>query len=211
MLKCSEIKVMRIGLILGLWIILGTSMGFADSLWTNSGASLYNTVHVPKAGDVITVVIKAESTAVQEAGTRTSKRSDVGASFYDLWDQYSVNADDNYDSQRKMQDYRLGGGDSFSGTGTTTRKSKVKAIVTAVVTEILSNGNLVVVGERQVNVNNDIETIRISGIIRPQDISPGNTIESHQIAQLQMSLKGEGAVNSKQTPGIMTKMFNWMF
>ena len=64
----------------------------ADSLWveSNSGKSVYNSSRHYAVGDVITVDISAESTAVQEAGTTTRKRSDVGTSLYNLDDMYTL-------------------------------------------------------------------------------------------------------------------------
>jgi len=183
----------------------------ADSLWTKSESnSIFDNKRIFKVGDIVTVKISAESTAVQEAGTTTRKSSDIGANFFDTFDQYSLDSTNN-DSLRKMQNYRIGGNDNYSGVGQTTRKSKVEAIVSCVVTRVLPNGHLAINGERMVDVNNDSEIIQISGIIRPMDIDMKNTIDSHQIAQFNISLKGKGVVNSKQTPGFLSNFFNWMF
>ena len=84
-------------------------------------------------------------------------------------------------------------------------------MITAVITEILEGGNVYVVGEHKVKVNNEVETIRVSGIIRPSDIGMGNTINSYQIAKAEVSVNGSGVVGSKQNPGVLTKMFNWLF
>ena len=182
-----------------------------DSLWDkSSNQSIFDNNRVFNVGDIVTVKISAESTAVQEAGTTTRKSSDIGANFFDTFDQYSLDSEGNT-SSRKMQNYRLGGNDNYSGVGQTTRKSKVEAIVSCVITRVLPNGHLVISGERMVDVNNDSEIIQISGIVRPMDIDPKNTIDSHQIAQFNISLKGKGVVNSKQTPGFLSNFFNWMF
>ena len=132
----------------------------------SKAASMFDNQRSFKVGDLITVKISAESTAVQEAGTTTRKRSDIGAKFFDTFDQYALDTNRN-ESLRKMQDYRIGGDDNYSGVGQTTRKSKVEAIVSCIVTKILPNGHLVVSGERLVDVNNDSEIIQISGIVRP--------------------------------------------
>ncbi|NBV84582.1 flagellar basal body L-ring protein FlgH, partial [bacterium] len=63
----------------------------------------------------------------------------------------------------------------------------------------------------KVKVNQEMETIRISGIIRPSDISAANTIDSYQIAKAEVSVNGSGVIGSKQSPGVLTKMFNWLF
>lgn len=184
---------------------------FGDSLWSkSSNGSMFDNQRLFKVGDLITVNISAESTAVQEAGTTTRKQSDIGANFFDTFDKYSVDSNQN-ESLRKMQDYRIGGNDNYSGVGQTTRKSKVEAIVSCIITKILPNGHLVISGERLVDVNNDSEIIQISGIVRPSDVNSKNSIESHQIAQFSISLKGKGVVNSKQTPGFLSNFFNWVF
>tara|TARA_A100001015_G_scaffold185995_1_gene206944 strand:- start:115 stop:594 length:480 start_codon:yes stop_codon:yes gene_type:complete len=159
---------------------------------------------------LVTVKISAESTAVQEAGTTTRKRTDIGANFYDLNDKYTLDSSGDR-SVRQTQDYRLGGNDNYSGVGQTTRKSKVEATVSCTVIDVLPNGNLVIQGQRMVDVNNDSEIIQISGIIRPADINSKNTVNSHQVAQFNVSLTGKGVVNSKQTPGFMSTFFNWVF
>ena len=83
--------------------------------------SMFNNERLYKVGDLVTVKISAESTAVQEAGTTTRKSSDIGANFFDTFDQYSLDSNGN-SSLRKMQDYRIGGNDNYSGVGQTTRK-----------------------------------------------------------------------------------------
>lgn len=193
-------------------LVLITSSMYGDSLWLKSSEknSVYNSKSRFSIGDVVTVEISAESSAVQEAGTTTRKRTDIGANFYNLSDQYSLNSDSS-DSLRQMNDYRLGGNDDYSGVGQTTRKSKVEAIVSCVVTNVLPNGNLVISGERMVDVNNDSEIIQISGIVRPSDVNSKNMINSYKIAQFSISLKGKGVVNSKQTPGFMSNFFSWLF
>lgn len=189
--------------------VLGNGV-LADSLWTHGQTSMYTTRRAVNIGDIITVRISNQSSAVHEAGTDTSKRTGLGLDYYNLWDQYSLNADEN-ESLRKMQDYSLGGRDVYSGLGKTSRKSQVRAVVSVIVTEVLANGNLAIAGEHAVNINDETEIIRISGIIRPQDIRPDNSILSHQIAQVQVSVKGEGVVGSKQSPGVLSKMFGWIF
>ncbi len=164
-------------------------------------------------GDTITILVSQSTSAEHEAGTRTNKRSNLGADFFDYWDQVAFNTGDSADdsSLRKRQQYILEGRDDYSGLGQTTRKSRVNAVVTAVVTEVFPNGYLYVVGENKVKVNEETETVRIAGIVRPDRISPKNTVFSHEIANVELSVKGVGVVASKQNPGIMTKVFNWFF
>jgi flagellar L-ring protein precursor FlgH len=182
----------------------------ADSLWAPNQTSLYGVQKRRiRIGDIVTVLISESTSAVQSATTRTQKDAAVGAGMINNWDQVA-NLLGN-ETLRKTFDFGLNGDDSFQGTGQTSRQSNVRAVVTCTVTEILESGNLFIVGEHRVKVNNEIETVRISGIIRPQDITGQNTVLSSQVAKAEVSVNGEGVVAAKQTPGIMTKLFNWLF
>jgi flagellar L-ring protein precursor FlgH len=188
---------------------LSTSLA-ADSLWDSNKSSFYGaSKRESKVGDIITIYISESTSAAQEATTKTTKESNVGTGILSGWNQVANLLGNSTD--RKTLDFQLRGNDQYNGTGQTTRKSRVTAVVTAVVTEILENGNIYVVGEHKVKVNNEVESIYISGIIRPQDIGANNTIYSYQLAKAEVSVNGAGIVASKQSPGVLTKMFNWLF
>lgn len=197
--------------LLGISIILiWGSMGFADSLWKRNSESLFSAPKSNQVGSVITIYISVNSSAVQSADTNTSKQSSVGTNLLDSWQQVAqvIGSDENL---RRTKQVNISGGDKYTGGGKTSRSSKVESVMTAVVTEVFENGNMYIVGERNVKVNDELETISISGVVRPQDISPENTVYSYQIAKAEISVKGTGAVGSKQTPGVLTKLLNWFF
>ncbi len=181
----------------------------SDSLWESAKGSVYGSQKRDiQVGDIVTILISESTTAAQEATTKTTKESEMGTNLLSNWDLISNVLNE---SAHRTYDLSLKGDDKYSGAGTTTRKSRVTAVVTAVVTEVLENGNVYVVGEHKVKVNNEVETIRISGIIRPGDIGPNNSVNSFQIAKAEVSVNGSGVVGAKQSPGVMTKMFNWLF
>ncbi|NQY74783.1 MAG: flagellar basal body L-ring protein FlgH [Candidatus Margulisbacteria bacterium] len=184
---------------------------FGDSLWEAKETSLYTRGKAPKkSGDTVTILISESSRAVHEASTRTSKESGIGANFLDYWDQFSADTlgDQN---NRKNQRYLIDARDRYTGLGQTSRKSDLKAVVTAVVVEVFPNGNLYVVGENNVKVNEEVETIRVSGIVDPSRLSASGTVYSNQMANVEISFKGKGSVGSKQSPGLLTKIFGWVF
>jgi len=191
-------------------IILLSVSTLADSLWTPQTNSIYKRTRNPQIGDIITIKIVNQSAATHEAGTNTSKRTKMGLDYYGNQDNYK-NASGANDLKRNRTDYNLGGEDTYSGVGRTSRKSKVETTMSAVIVQILENGNLYIVGEHTVNVNNEKEIIQISGVVRQDDITPENEVLSHQIANAKISIKGEGVVGSKQEPGMLSKMFGWIF
>jgi flagellar L-ring protein precursor FlgH len=192
-------------------LLANTSLTFGDSLWdSGKSGSFYGTSKREiKVGDVITILVSESTNANQEASTKTSKESRVGTDILNGFNQIS-NLLGN-DINRKTNEFSVRGTDAYNGTGQTSRKSRVTAVVTAIVTEILDNGNIFIVGEHKVKVNSEVETIHVSGIVKPSDIGPNNTVNSFQLAKAEVSINGAGSVGSKQSPGVLTKMFNWLF
>jgi len=80
------------------------------------------------------------------------------------------------------------------------------------VVEVLANGNLVVQGEKWININQGEEYIRLRGIVRPSDISPDNTIASVRVANAQIQYSGDGSLADANEQGWLAKFFNspWM-
>ncbi len=198
-----------ISIALSLILVLSPSQ-HADSLWKSGKGSLYGVAKKEiQVGDLITVLISESTSAAQQANTKTSKESDINTNLLSGWNQVA-NLLGN-EINRKTYDFTLKGGDDFKGSGQTSRQSRVTSIVTAVVTEILDNGSVYIVGEHKVKVNNEVETIHVSGIVRPADIGANNTVNSSQIGKIEVAVNGVGVVGAKQSPGIITKLFNWLF
>ncbi|MBU1626932.1 flagellar basal body L-ring protein FlgH, partial [bacterium] len=85
------------------------------------------------------------------------------------------------------------------------------ATITAVVTKVLPNGNLVIQGSREVTINYEKQLISVKGIIRPKDIGPDNTILSTAIAQAELKYGGKGFLSEKQREGWAMRIFNWVW
>lgn len=99
----------------------------------------------------------------------------------------------------------------FKGAGGTTRTTELSAIITARVTEVLPSGDLVVEGVREVDINGDRSVVVLSGVIRAQDIQPGNVILSSQIGQLRIRSLSAGLIRDSLTPGWLVRMLNKVF
>ena len=99
----------------------------------------------------------------------------------------------------------------FDGKGETTRSSQLNTYITAQVIQVFANGNLVIQGSRQVQVNNENQFINVQGVIRPEDISAGNIILSTYIAEAKIELSGQGAVSDKQKPGWFARILDWVW
>jgi flagellar L-ring protein precursor FlgH len=100
---------------------------------------------------------------------------------------------------------------TFAGTGSTDLTDSLQATVSTVVTEVLNNGNLVIYGHQNVQLNNESSILTVQGIVRPSDIGPNNTINSTQIANADIQLTGSGVLTDKQHPGWGTRIFDWVW
>ncbi len=95
----------------------------------------------------------------------------------------------------------------FSGKGGTESANTFYGIITATVVEVLPNGHLLVAGDKQIGVNQNVDVMRFSGTVDPRLIQPGNLINSTQVANARMESKGRGAQAEAQTVGWLTRFF----
>jgi len=95
----------------------------------------------------------------------------------------------------------------FSGKGGTTAANTFSGSITTTVIEVLPNGNLVVAGEKQIGVNQNVDVMRFSGTVDPRLLQPNNVINSTQVANVRVESKGRGAQGEAQTVGWLSRFF----
>jgi flagellar L-ring protein FlgH len=88
----------------------------------------------------------------------------------------------------------------FSGNGGTARSETINLSVAASVTAVLPNGNLLITGSQEVRVNAELRILTITGVARPTDIQPNNTISYERIAEARISYGGRGRITEVQQP-----------
>ena len=81
------------------------------------------------------------------------------------------------------------------------------ALITVSVSEVLPNGYLRVIGEKQIGTNREVERIRFSGVVNPVTILPGNVVPSTRVADARVEYKGQGAIDSATTMGWLSRFF----
>jgi flagellar L-ring protein precursor FlgH len=177
---------------------------WADSVWNENSASPYSTQKAYKIGDIINVIVLESSTAKNLAGTNTNVSDDLSAKFTHTIQRLAPIIGTNNQAAAQISN-------RYSGTGQTTRGSNVQARVSAWVTGVLPNGNLAIKGVHRVEVNTEVQEISLTGIVRPKDISGANTIYSYQVANAELAIKGTGTVADSESPGWLTRIFNWLF
>ena len=99
----------------------------------------------------------------------------------------------------------------FNGSGETSRTTELSATMTARVIEVLPNGDLVVQGVRELDINGDRNLVVLSGVIRAMDVMPGNVVPSTRIGQLRISALSQGLIKDSLTPGYLIRLLNKIF
>ena len=177
---------------------------FADSLWGENSASPYSQNKLHKVGDLVNIIILESSSAKNLAGTKTGVKDDLSLKYAQTFARLAPIIGSGNTATANVEN-------KFDGSGQTTRGSNVTARFAAWVTEILPNGNLAVQGKHKVEVNEEMQEITISGVVRPKDISSANTIYSYQVANANLAIKGTGSVADSESPGWLSRLFNWLF
>ncbi|MEY4737095.1 MAG: hypothetical protein RL302_1414 [Pseudomonadota bacterium] len=95
----------------------------------------------------------------------------------------------------------------FSGKGGTEAANTFTGSITATVIEVLPNGNLVVAGEKQIGVNQNVDVMRFSGTVNPKLLQPNNVIASTQVANVRVESRGRGPQGEAQTVGWLSRFF----
>jgi len=109
----------------------------------------------------------------------------------------------------KANNLQLGGSseNQFSGEGGTENANTFSGTITTTVQDVLPNGHLLVVGEKQIGVNRNVDTLRFSGVVDPRHIRPGNTVASAQVANARIESRGRGAIDEAQAIGWLSRVF----
>lgn len=175
-----------------------------------------------RAGDIVTVQISESSKATNSADTKTGRTSSLEAGIDTLFgteDWYRDKVLDNIPSTLPKPDpfgnpsVKGSLSSGFDGSGTTSRAGDLSAFITCRVTQVLPNGNLCIVGSREILVNHETQMIILSGVIRPRDINDDNVILSTFISDAKIAYSGSGIVNDRQRPGWLANLLNsvWPF
>ncbi len=178
------------------------------SLYQARSISLFEDPKPYRIGDVLTVILQEQTSASKTAATSTAKDDSVS---FDVPSILGVTPTHNGNT---LLNADIAPTREFTGEADSSQSNSLSGEITVTVVDILPNNNMVVQGEKWLTLNKGKEYIRIAGVIRPQDVSPENTIESGKLADAQIAYSGEGFLADSNEQGWLTKFFNgkwWPF
>lgn len=176
------------------------------SLWTEvATTALAGDTRAARAGDLLTVNIVESTKGSQEAKTDLNKDGKVSLSAPVLGG-YEKRLQNRFTNFNPAQILDTSTQNAFKGDGATSRETSVVATVTARVLGVYPNGDLAILGHKDVEVNHERQILTIVGIVRAEDLGTANTVSSDRIAELGVHLGGRGDINDQQREGWLARL-----
>ena len=172
------------------------------SLWQRGSSGFFGDQRATNVGDILTIEVEIDDQAQLNNASERERAGGGGLDFPTFFG-YGTQIDKILPGvgpgdlpSGKLVDLSASSG--ASGSGSIRRAESISLTVAALVVQTLANGNLVVVGRQEVMVNEELRELRVSGIIRPQDIDMDNTIPYDKMAEARISYGGRGSVSDQQ-------------
>ncbi len=194
---------------LGLLALSFAETAQAQSLWQQrkqSRVHVFRDVKARNTGDLLTVVVKVATDVNNQNRRSMQKTTDAEANgqagFSGAAGAGTLQADYTTDSSR-----------NFQGNSSLNVANNFSDRFSVTVLDVQANGNLVIGGKRRVNVEGDVRTIVLTGIIRAIDIQHDNSIDSKYVANLRVQYESKGNTKEFTRQGWLMKRLNkvWPF
>jgi flagellar L-ring protein FlgH len=166
------------------------------SLWASNGyySGLYRDPKARYIDDMLTIVVSESTQAVASADAKNARNTQMTAGFDNLFGaEKHINELPTLVAGKSSS--------SFEGKGSTSRATVLETRLSARVIDVLPNGYLVVEGIREIKVNNENQSVYLTGVVRPEDINSNNAVPSSAVAQMSVRVQGRGVVSQPIKPG----------
>lgn len=150
-----------------------------------------------RVGDIVTIRLNEAFNASKTASTQTQKDNSTVLSAPVFAGKLPLNGDTSLAAKR-----------AFTGNGTATQQNALTGSITAVVTEVLPNGNLLISGEKALQLNQGEEYVKVQGVVRLVDLQADNSVTSDRIADARISYNGKGVIDGANKQGWLGRFFS---
>lgn len=171
-----------------------------NSLWRQGSRTFLRDQRAASVGDLVTVLVSIQDDAEMDNSTKRNRDNQESMGIPNLLgleSSYGRLFPNGFDPSKMVSASSASGVD---GNGELKRSETINLRVAATVTQVLANGNLVVVGRQQVRVNQELRDLQVGGIIRPQDIGSDNTVKHDRLAEARIAYGGRGTISDVQRP-----------
>lgn len=150
-----------------------------------------------RVGDILTVKLDESTQASKQARTNFGKKNDVSLGIPDAFGHSVDNLSASIDGNR-----------NFNGNAASQQQNSLRGAITVAVYKVLPNGVLAIRGEKWLTLNQGDEYMRVTGLVRADDVERDNSVSSQRIANARISYSGRGALSDANSAGWLTRVFN---
>ena len=181
-----------------------TAGATAQNPYVRNGANIgiLADLRARNVGDILTVTIQEQTSVKNEEKVQRRNDTSLAARLE------SFTLSENAFSSTALPKVEIRKETDYNGEAKQNSGSEVRASIAVVVIDVQPNGNLVIAGTRSVTVNDETKTLKISGLVRPLDVTPNNTVGSAQVADARIAITGDGANTRQVTRGPVGQLFD---
>lgn len=177
------------------------------SLWSESSARLLLADNRARnVGDILTIVVDENNESAKQNNTKTAKKTGISASISSFL--FGAAQDGFLTRGGKYPSMDMKSDKSFEGGGTINNSERITARIAVRVTEVLPNGHMMLEGRRMTLVGGEEQEAVLRGVVRQEDIQPGNTVLSYNVADASIKFVSKGSVTDSQRRGWFTRAFD---
>ena len=176
-----------------------TTLGDGSLLANSSLLNMFQDRRAYKVGDILTVILEEQTQSSKRANSGIKKNSKSGGNY---------NYANNLSSIDATGSFSLGADRSFNGGGSSSQQNALSGAITVTVAEILPTGALRIRGEKWIKLNQGDEYIRLTGLVRVEDIDKSNRISSRRLADANITYAGRGELAESNQQGWFTRFIN---
>lgn len=173
-----------------------------DSLWRHGARAFFKDQRASRVGDIITVQVNINDAATLKDQTTAGRTGSESLGVPNLFGLEALIPRVLGKSVSPSALVSVSGAGNSTGNGQIQRNESVTLSLAGEITQVLPNGNLVVMAKQEMRVNSELRVLSVVGIIRPQDIASNNTVQSNQLAEARISYGGAGTLTSQQQPRV---------
>jgi len=183
-----------------------------NSLWRPGARAFFKDHRAKEVGDILTVSLALADSAALQNKTERARTDSESANVTNLLGFETKLAKNNLPAGfSPTAAANFGNDHATSGDGTIDRKETINLTFAAVVTQILPNGALVILGRQELMVNSEMRELELTGVVRPGDIDADNSVAHTRIAEMRVAYGGRGTLSNLQQPRWGTQLWDILF
>jgi flagellar L-ring protein precursor FlgH len=172
----------------------------ANSLWRQGSRTFLRDQRAAQVGDLITILVAVDDEARLQNRTQRSRSGIEQMGAPNLFGLESSVPRVFPATTRADSLVNTSSSGNSDGQGQVRRNEQITLRLAGTITQVLPNGNMVVVARQELRVNSELRELTVQGVVRPQDIASDNTVRHDRLAEARIAYGGRGVITDIQTP-----------